>query len=68
MMNSYRMSEDEFNKLQRAQESIQLLVSLFDVVRGPHCVTPQQIASFMALLGEDIGGVLQAVGKTYSTR
>ncbi|EPM68894.1 hypothetical protein A584_16358 [Pseudomonas syringae pv. theae ICMP 3923] len=68
MRKPYSLSEDEFNKLQRAQESIQLMSILLDEVQRPSTFTPGMLASFMALVGEDMGGVLQSVGGTLSPR
>ncbi|MBV7497853.1 hypothetical protein KW837_26645 [Pseudomonas sp. PDM24] len=68
MKKPYSLSEDEFDKLRRAQDSIQMVTILLEEVQRPNSLTPQMMASFMALVGEDMGRVLQSVGGSFSTR
>ena len=68
MKNPYSISEDEFYKLRRAQDSIQMVTILLEEVQRPNSLTPQMMASFMALVGEDMGRVLQSVDSSFSTR
>ena len=68
MKKPYSLSEDEFDKLRRVQDSIQLVSILLDEVQRSSTFTPGMMASFMALVGEDMGCVLQSVGGTFSTR
>lgn len=61
-MNSpYNLSEDEFHKLERAQESITLMSILFGEVQQSSTYTPQMIASLLDALGEDISVVIQSM-------
>lgn len=68
MSRPYSLTEDEFDKLRRVQDSIQLVTILLEEVQRPNSMTPQMMASFMALLSEDMGGVLQSAGMTFSTQ
>ena len=68
MSRPYSLTEDEFDKLRRVQDSIQLVTILLEEVQRPNSMTPQMMASFMALLDEDMGGVLQSAGMTFSTQ
>ena len=68
MKKPYSLSEDEFCRLQRAQDSIQLVSILLDEVQRPNTYTPGMMASFMALMGDEMGCVLQAVSGTFSPR
>ena len=68
MSRPYSLTENEFDKLRRVQDSIQLVTILLEEVQRPNSMTPQMMASFMALLGEDMGGVLQSAGMTFSTQ
>lgn len=61
MNRPYSLTEDEFYKLKRAHDSIQLLQILFDEVQRPTTYTPQMIASFLEGLGEDVSRVIQSV-------
>jgi hypothetical protein len=68
MIRPYSLTEDEFDKLRRVQDSIQLVTILLEEVQRPNSMTPRMMASFMALLGEDMGGVLQSASGTFNTR
>lgn len=68
MKKPYSLSEDEFDKLRRVQDSIQLVSILLDEVQRSSTFTPGMMASFMSLVGEDMGGVLQSVSGTFSPR
>lgn len=68
MKKPYSLSEDEFYKLRRVQDSIQFVTILLEEVQRPNTMTPQMMASFMALIGEDIGCVLQSASGTFSPR
>ena len=68
MSRPYSLTEDEFDKLRRVQDSIQLVTILLEEVQRPNSMTPQMMASFLVLLGEDMGGVLQSAGMTFSTQ
>jgi len=68
MKETYNLSEVQFDKLRRVQDSIQLVTILLEEVQRPNSLTPQMMASFMALVGEDMGGVLQSVSGTFSPR
>lgn len=63
MRKHYSLSEDEFDKLRRAPtpDSIQMVTMLLDEEQRPNSLTPQMMASSMALLGED-ERLLQSVG------
>lgn len=61
MNRPYSLSEDEFHKLERAQDSITLMSILFGEVQRSTTYTPQMIASFLDALGEDISLVIQSV-------
>lgn len=61
MNRPYSLSEDEFHKLERAQESITLMSILFGEVQLSTTYTPQMIASFLDALGEDISVVIQSM-------
>lgn len=61
MNRPYSLSEDEFHKLERAQESITLMSILFGEVQRSTTYTPQMIASFLDSLGEDISLVIQSM-------
>lgn len=64
MNRPYTLSEEEFHKLQRAQDSLELMSILFSEVHRPTTYTPQMISSFLECLCEDISVVIQsAVGK-----
>ncbi|RMO87070.1 hypothetical protein ALQ32_01007 [Pseudomonas syringae pv. tagetis] len=65
MRKPYSLSEDEFNTLQRAQESIQLMSILLDEVQRSSTFKPGMLASFMALVGEDMVEVLKSVRGTF---
>ncbi len=64
----YSLTEDEFYKLQRAKDSIQLVTILLEEVQRANSLTPQMMASFLALVDEDLGGVLESVSGTFSPR
>lgn len=68
MSRPYSLTEDEFDKLRRIQDSILLVTILLEEVQRPNSMTPQMMASFLVLLGEDMGGVLQSAGMTFSTQ
>lgn len=61
MNRPYSLSEDEFHKLERAQESITLMSILFGEVQRSSTFTPQMIASLLDVLGEDISMVIQSM-------
>ncbi len=61
MNRPYSLSEDEFHKLERAQESITLMSILFGEVQRSTTYTPRMIASFLDALGEDISVVIQSM-------
>lgn len=61
MNRPYSLSEDEFYKLERAQESITLMSILFGEVQRSTTYTPQMIASLLETLGEDISNVIQSM-------
>lgn len=61
MNRPYSLSEDEFHKLERAQESITLVSILFGEVQRSSTFTPQMIASLLDALGEDISMVIQSM-------
>lgn len=61
MNRPYSLSEDEFHKLERAQESITLMSILFGEVQRSTTYTPQMIASILDSLGEDISLVIQSM-------
>lgn len=61
MKRPYSLSEDEFHKLERAQESITLMSILFGEVQRSTTYTPQMIASLLDALGEDILLVIQSM-------
>lgn len=68
MKKPYSLSEDEFDKLRRVQDSIQLVSILLDEVQRSSTFTPGMMASFMSLMGEDMSCVMQSVSGTFSTR
>ena len=68
MKKPYSLSEDEFDKLRRAQDSLQLVTILLEEVKGPNSLTPQMMASFLDLVGENMGCVLQSVSGTFLPR
>ena len=68
MKKPYSLSEDEFDKLRRVQNSIQFVTILLEEVQRPNSMTPQMMASLLELLGEDLGGVLRSVSGTFSPR
>ena len=68
MKKPYSLSEDEFDKLRRVQDSLQLVTILLEEVQRSNSMTPQMMASFMALVGEDMGCVLQSVSGTFLPR
>lgn len=58
---AYGLSEEAFHKLQRAQESIDLMSILFgEVTRETH-YTPQMISSFLEVISGDVLVVIQSV-------
>lgn len=61
MNRPYSLSEDEFYKLERAQESITLMSILFGEVQRSTTYTPQMIASLLDAVGEDISLVIQSM-------
>ncbi|MNP55067.1 hypothetical protein D3C76_1496770 [compost metagenome] len=61
MNRPYSLSEEEFHKLERAQESITLMSILFGEVQRSSTFTPQMIASLLDALGEDISVVIQSM-------
>ncbi len=67
MSRPYSLTEDEFHRLRRVQDSIQLVTILLEEVQRPNSMTPQMMASFMSLVSEDMEGVLQSSGMTLST-
>jgi len=66
MRTPYSLTEDDFHKLQRAKDSIQLLTILLEEVQRPNSMTPQMLAAFLALLDEDMSKVLQSVSSNFS--
>ena len=67
MNRPYNLSEEEFHKLQRAQDSIDLMSILFSEVQRPTTYTPQMISSFLEGLGEDVSLVIQSVAEARPT-
>ena len=67
MTRPYSLSEDEFHKLQRAQESIDLMSILFGEVQRTSSYTPQMISSFLEGIGEDVSLVIQSVTEARTT-
>lgn len=61
MNRPYSLSEEEFHKLERAQESITLMSILFGEVQRSSTFTPQMIASLLDALGEDISVVIKSM-------
>lgn len=61
MNRPYSLSEEEFHKLQRAQDSIDLMSILFGEVQRSTTYTPQMIASFLEGLGEDVSRVIKSM-------
>ena len=61
MTRPYSLSEDEFHKLQRAQESIDLMSILFGEVQRTSSYTPQMISSFLEVISGDVLVVIQSV-------
>lgn len=68
MRTPYSLTEDEFFKLQRAKDSIQLLTILLEEVQRANSLTPQMMASFLAVVDEDLDEVLKSVSNTFSPR
>ncbi len=68
MKKPYSLSEDEFNKLRRVLDSIQLVSILLDEVQRSSTFTPGMMASLMSVMGDEMGGVLQAVSGTFLPR
>lgn len=68
MRNPYSLSEDEFHKLCWVQDSIQLVSILLDEVQRSSTFTPGMIASFMSVMSDEMGCVLQSVSGTFSPR
>lgn len=67
MNRPYSLSEEEFHKLQRAQDSIDLMSILFSEVQRSTTYTPQMISSFLEGLGEDVSLVIQSVREARPT-
>lgn len=61
MNRPYSLPEDEFHKLQRAQDAITLMSILFGEVQRSTTYTPKMIASFLDSVGEEISLVIQSV-------
>lgn len=61
MKRPYSLSEDEFHKLQRAQESIDLMSILFSEVQRESHYTPQMISSLLEVLSGEISLVVKAI-------
>ena len=68
MSRPYSLSEDEFNKLQRAQDSILLMQILFSEVQRPTTYTPKIISSSLEGIGEDVSLVIQSVTEARPSR
>lgn len=68
MRSPYGLTEEEFHRLQRAQEAIDLVSILFAEMQGHSTFTPQMVASFLELVGQDMNGVLQAASGKFSHR
>lgn len=67
MNRPYSLSEEEFHKLQRAQDSIDLMSILFSEVQRSTTYTPQMISSFLEGIGEDVSLVIQSVTEARPT-
>jgi len=68
MRKPYSLSEDEFDKLRRVQDSIQLVSILLDEGPRSSTATPRMMAAFMSVMSDEMGGVLQSVSGTFSPR
>ncbi|MGO1271522.1 MAG: hypothetical protein ACTMK5_07030 [Pseudomonas helleri] len=67
MSRPYSLSEEDFHKLQRAQDSIDLMSILFSEVQRSTTYTPQMISSFLEGIGEDVSLVIQSVAEARPT-
>lgn len=61
MKRPYSLSEDEFHKLQRAQESIDLMSILFSEVQRDSHYTPQMISSLLEMLNGEVSLVINSI-------
>lgn len=61
MTRPYSLSEDEFHKLQRAQESIDLMSILFSEVQRDSHYTPQMISSLLEMLNGEVSLVIKSI-------
>lgn len=68
MTSSYRITEDDFYKLQRVQLSMKGLVVLLEEHQRASTLTPKMLAAYLDMAEEDMAVVLQAVGTTFTTR
>ncbi|MCD5982768.1 hypothetical protein [Pseudomonas sp. CDFA 610] len=68
MTSSYRLTEDDFYKLQRVQVSMKGLVALLEEHQRTSTLTPKMLAAYLDMAEEDMAVVLQAVGTTFTTR
>ena len=68
MTSSYRLTEDDFYKLQRVQVSMKGLAALLEEHQRANTLTPKMLAAYLDMAEEDMAVVLQAVGTTFTTR
>lgn len=64
----YSLSEDDLYKLQRTQESIQLMGILFGEVQRASCFTPQMISSCLETMSEEVLVVIQSMASVRQPR
>lgn len=62
----YSLTEDEFDRLRRCRESIELVSILLDEGPRSNTTTPKMMASFMSVMSEEMDCVLQSVNGTFS--
>lgn len=68
MSAGYRVTEDEYHVLQRAQLTIKTLMVLLEEHQRASTLTPQMLSAPLEATEEDMAAVLLAVGKTFSAR
>lgn len=61
MTRPYSLSEDELHKLQRAQESIDLMSILFSEVQRDSHYTSQMISSLLEMLNGEVSLVIKSI-------